>query len=81
VLALVITLHSQSTSDRDTRQAAAEQGGIEGRRVAIDPGHGGIDGGVCHNESGLMEKEITLTTAQLLQKRLQDGDGEVIEVE
>lgn len=38
---------------------------LEGRTIAIDPGHGGIDGGASGN--GIMEKDLNLAIARALQ--------------
>jgi len=35
---------------------------LRGHKIAIDPGHGGIDGGASYN--GLAEKDVTLAIAQ-----------------
>ena len=56
-----------------------DEGAVEGRRapvrrVAIDPGHGGIDNGKVSN-SGVMEKDINLEIALLLRDRLLDELG------
>ena len=46
------------------------------RRVVIDAGHGGKDPGT--NDGALIEKDVTLTVALLVQELLEDADYEVI---
>jgi N-acetylmuramoyl-L-alanine amidase len=43
--------------------------------VIIDPGHGGIDGGV--SRGGLLEKDITLEVAKILKKMLENKGCDV----
>ena len=45
-------------------------------KIAIDPGHGGVDGGVSHNE--VMEKDVNLKVALKLQKLLKEEGARVI---
>lgn len=51
-------------------------GGIKGKVVVLDPGHGGSDPGAIGG-SGLMEKEVTLPIANALKKELQDRGAKV----
>ncbi|HEY8463502.1 MAG TPA: N-acetylmuramoyl-L-alanine amidase [Bacillota bacterium] len=44
-------------------------GGVSGKRVIIDPGHGGYDPG-AKSESGLLEKDLNLDIALHLKKQL-----------
>ena len=43
-------------------------------RVVLDPGHGGSDPG-SQGVNGVLEKDVTLTIAKRLQRRLEDGLG------
>ncbi len=49
---------------------------LAGHRVAIDPGHGGIDSGASAN--GVVEKEITLAISLKLAQILQDNGATVL---
>lgn len=49
---------------------------LQGRIVAIDAGHGGIDGGSAH--AGLYEKDITLMVSQTLAHRIEELGGAAI---
>lgn len=49
---------------------------LEGVVVAVDPGHGGEDGGVTHG--GVKEKDINLAVALLLRDRLESLGARVI---
>lgn len=48
---------------------------LAGRRIVVDPGHGGIDPG-CHR-GGILEKELTLRVALILAERLTERGAEV----
>ncbi len=50
---------------------------FEGKKVVIDPGHGGIDSGAI-GITGLLEKEVTLDVGERLQKMLEDAGATVI---
>lgn len=43
---------------------------IRGKTIAIDPGHGGIDGGASDPATGLVEKDINLDFARALKSAL-----------
>ena len=49
---------------------------LAGRRIAVDPGHGGIDPG-CHR-GDLLEKELTLLVALALAERLEEQGASVL---
>lgn len=51
-------------------EAAAR--GLEGFSVAIDPGHGGYDGGARAHDSGRWEKDVTLEIALEIEKALME---------
>ena len=46
-------------------------GGLKGKRITLDPGHGGSDPGTHGLESGLKEKEVTLPLALRVKKLLE----------
>jgi len=54
----------------------AAQFSLKVSRIVIDPGHGGKDPGAI-SPTGLMEKDITLSVAKLLRKRLKKEGFEV----
>lgn len=51
--------------------------GLAGKRIAIDPGHGGHDPGAIGYHVGLKEKDVTLVTALALQRLLEQAGAEV----
>lgn len=51
--------------------------GLSGKRIAIDPGHGGNDPGAIGGYLGLLEKDINLKIALELRKLLEDAGAEV----
>ena len=51
---------------------------LAGLVVALDPGHGGYDGGARALESGLWEKEITLQMALSIEQALLDHGAQVV---
>lgn len=74
-------LISQKKAGRPARREPADDIVVVGDemhtpRIAIDPGHGGIDGG-CE-QSGTVEKEINLELALLLSQRLQEMGYETV---
>lgn len=54
-----------------------QEAGLAGKRVAIDPGHGGYDPGAVGHYLGLKEKNITLAIAHELQAMLEKAGAEV----
>lgn len=46
--------------------------------IVIDAGHGGYDSGAISNNNSILEKDVALSTAHLLQNRLQDAGSNVI---
>ncbi|MBR4360700.1 MAG: N-acetylmuramoyl-L-alanine amidase [Clostridia bacterium] len=55
-----------------------EAGGLSGRVILVDAGHGGDDGGARARDSGLWEKEINLLVAQALREELEESGASVI---
>lgn len=51
---------------------------LAGLTVALDPGHGGYDGGARAQDSGLWEKELTLQIALAAEKELRSRGAEVV---
>lgn len=58
-------------------QVARTVTNISEATIVVDAGHGGRDPGAVAN-TGFTEKEVTLSTALLLQRRLQDAGANVI---
>ena len=52
-----------------TAHTGTLESGLHGVRIAIDPGHGGIDKGAAGTDTGVTEAEINLEISQLLAKR------------
>lgn len=50
--------------------AEAQAQTLTGLRVAVDPGHGGYDGGARAVDSGVWEKELTLQIARQVEREL-----------
>lgn len=55
-----------------------EAGGLNGRVILVDAGHGGSDGGARARDSGRWEKEINLLVAQALREELEKSGARVI---
>lgn len=51
-------------------------GGIKGKVITLDPGHGGSDPGAI-GKSGLKEKQVTLAIAEYVQEMLEKKDAKV----
>ena len=58
---------------RDMVAVASAGPHLPGKRIVIDPGHGGDDFGTAHN--GLIEKNLTIDIARRLRTRAACGDG------
>lgn len=50
---------------------------LDGLTVALDPGHGGYDGGARAHDSGIWEKELTLKIAMAASEELQKQGAKV----
>ena len=58
----------------DSKVSLARQLGLNIRRIVIDPGHGGKDPG-CYLKGGLKEKDVVLSLAKMLAKRIKKEIG------
>jgi len=59
------------------RQLMSRQLGLGIRRIVLDPGHGGTHPGAI-GRSGITEKQLTLSLARMLARRLRDRGYEVL---
>ena len=64
-------------NDKDINKKLDSMTTLEGKKIVIDPGHGGNDSGAI-GPSGVMEKTVTLKVALELEKLLEDEGAEVI---
>lgn len=64
--------------DTTEAQSARTATNLAEATIVIDAGHGGYDSGAISNNNAILEKDVTLSTAQLLQNRLQDAGSNVI---
>lgn len=63
---------------RDTHYSIIwSEAGLQGKRIAIDPGHGGHDPGAIGPRLGLQENDVTLAIALELQNLLLQAGAEV----
>jgi len=60
------------------RQTAAPAGALTGMTIALDPGHGGYDGGAVGRVSGTPEKTLNLDVALRVQKLLKAQGAAVV---
>jgi len=65
-----------SSTDRPASQRRPGKG-ISGKLIVIDAGHGGHDQGAA-GANGAIEKELTLKTAKLLEKKLEKSGAQVV---
>lgn len=63
-------------TENDMDSELADITGLKGRKITIDPGHGGSDSGAI-GPTGVMEKSVTLRVAQEL-KRLLVAEGATV---
>jgi N-acetylmuramoyl-L-alanine amidase len=66
------------TAASAVKAAAARSGGLRGKVIVIDPGHGGDDPGMIGTKLKTEEKDLTLSTSMLLADRLQAMGAKVI---
>ncbi|OMP68106.1 N-acetylmuramoyl-L-alanine amidase [Domibacillus epiphyticus] len=57
--------------------SSGNSGGLNGKVIVLDPGHGGKDGGTT-GKQGTVEKDVTLQTAERLANKLQQKGATVI---
>jgi len=66
----------QTSTSENSEQVGLEQS-LQGKKIVIDPGHGGKDNGTT-GANGTLEKNITIETATRLYNKLKDAGAEVI---
>ena len=81
LLALSITCAGLMLGVQNPQETAAVSGkahSLAGLVVALDPGHGGYDGGARAHDSGVWEKEINLQIALAVEKELLSRGATVV---
>lgn len=63
-------------SDQSVDEQIARLTGLKGRKITIDPGHGGSDSGAI-GPTGIMEKDVTLRVSMEL-KKLLEAEGATV---
>lgn len=66
-----------TTSVQGSGQAKVAELTLKGKKIVVDPGHGGSDPGAI-GKSGLAEKDVTLAISVELQKLLQEQKAKVM---
>lgn len=59
-------------------QTARKSGGLSGKLIVLDPGHGGDDPGVIGNKYKTVEKTINLSTAKYVAEELRRAGAKVV---
>lgn len=67
----------KTTTNTTPAQPYSISGGLKGKTIVIDPGHGGSDSGAV-GSTGLMEKNVTLPIAMYLKKDLEEQGAKVL---
>ena len=84
LLALLITAGGLALGGKETLPTpaapaeASEPGALSGLIVALDPGHGGYDGGARAQDSGRWEKDVALEIALEVEKALLARGAQVV---
>ncbi len=63
--------------DDDVSEDGINTSVLDGKKIAIDPGHGGEDSGAI-GPTGIMEKTVTLRVSQEVKRLLEDAGANVI---
>ncbi|BCB04951.1 SH3 domain-containing protein [Bacillus sp. KH172YL63] len=67
----------RSAAGENTAPARERKGGLQGKVIVIDPGHGGRDSGTT-GASGTLEKLLTMKTGELLAEKLKSAGAKVV---
>ena len=85
VAAVCLCLLAGAAAPRPARPAVPAKpvqqqtgGPLQGFTILVDAGHGGTDGGAIGRDSGILEKELNLKTAQYLRDDLEQSGAQVI---
>ncbi len=65
----------KQAKEESGKTSLAKQLGLTVRRIVIDPGHGGKDGGAPGNLKGIHEKKVVLDLSRMLADRIRDELG------
>lgn len=76
VLSFVAVGLAMSAQPEPTAPAASDA--LSSLTVALDPGHGGYDGGARAHDSGVWEKELTLQIAEAVEQALTERGAAVV---
>ena len=69
-MAVCLCLRTQPEALPDVQTTERGEAALAGMTVALDPGHGGYDGGARARDSGRWEKDINLEIALAVEKEL-----------
>ncbi|MBT2291092.1 N-acetylmuramoyl-L-alanine amidase [Paenibacillus albidus] len=70
-------LNSGSSSGSSVKSSAKSTGGLRGKLIVLDPGHGGSDPGMLGTTYNTMEKDLNLQTAFYVRDYLQAAGARV----
>ncbi len=74
---LVINIKTPVTLPLPSTSLLVGAGGIKGRMIVVDPGHGGSDPGAI-GPSGICEKDVALEVAKKVQRLLENAGAHVV---
>ena len=77
-MAVCLCLPKEAEPLPDVQTTERGEAALAGMKVALDPGHGGYDGGARARDSGRWEKDINLEIALAVEKELAAQGAQVI---